>query len=48
MKCTDCRFYRYLKTLDEHLCKHPIYGGTLPAEDVPKGCDEAQGKEADR
>ena len=32
--CTTCRRYKYLKWLDEHLCKYPGLGGTLTPEDV--------------
>ena len=38
--CHLCRYYRYLRTLDEHLCKHPEIGGIIPKEDVSKGCDD--------
>lgn len=35
----SCRYYRYLATLDTHICTHPDYHGTLEASDVEKDCD---------
>ena len=37
--CTTCRWYKYLETLDTHLCKHPDLCGVLDASDISKTCD---------
>ena len=44
--CATCGYYRYLRTLDAHLCKHPEFGSEIREEDTHKPCDEWIPREA--